>query len=212
MTVSDLAVMEARVEVNENDVILIHLNDTARVEVDAYPDRTFNAIVYQIANTAKTKGLGTQEEVTNFEIRLVLLDKDVAFRPGMSTTARIETQTKHNVLVAPLQSVTTREEKKEEAKPEPKEEGGMATNVDAKPKEKKKPDQVVFLVNGGVAKKQVVKTGISSDAYIEVTEGLQEGQEVIKGSYRAVSRELEDNAKIRIDNSNSFGSANKNEK
>ncbi len=215
MTVSDLSVMEARVEVNENDVILISLNDTARVEVDAYPDRMFNAVVYQIANTATTKSAGTQEEVTNFEIRLLLLDKDVAFRPGMSTTARIETETRTNVLVVPLQAVTTREEKKMEAKPETPPEGegeGMALADDQKPKEKKRPDQVVFLVDNGTVKKQAVKTGISSDNFIEVTEGLQEGQEVVKGPYRAVSRELEDGGKIRIDNANAFGGANKNDK
>jgi HlyD family secretion protein len=214
MTVSDLSIMEARVDVNENDVILIHLNDTARVEVDAFPDRIFNAIVYQIANTATTKSAGTQEEVTNFEIRLVLLDKDVVFRPGMSTTARIETQTKHNVLAVPLQCVTTREERKEEKKPQqmgPEGQGGQET-TENKAVEKKKPDQVVFLVNNGTAKKQPVKTGISSDTFIEIIEGLQEGQEVIKGSYRAVSRDLEDNTKIRIDNSGAVGPAAQPEK
>lgn len=200
MTVSDLSIMEARVEVNENDVVLISLNDTARVEVDAYPDRTFNAVVYQIANTAKTKGLGTQEEVTNFEVRLLLLDKSVEFRPGMSSSAKIETDTKANVLTVPLQSVTTREKKMkmEEGKEEESEEGQYA--LAEKKTEKKKPDEVVFVVQSNLARKKVVKTGISSDYYIEVLEGVAEGEEVVKGSYRAVSRELEDSTRVRIEN------------
>ncbi len=200
MTVSDLAVMEARVEVNENDVVLISLNDTARVEVDAFPDRIFTAVVYQIANTANTKAAGTQEEVTNFEVRLLLLDKGVEFRPGMSCSAKIETETKTNVLAVPLQAVTTRDPRKK-SEEQPMEEGqeGMASTP--KKEERAKPDQVVFLAAGGVARKQVVHTGISSDSFIEVLDGLKEGQEIIKGNYRAVSRDLEDNSKIRIDNS-----------
>lgn len=202
MTVSNLAVMEARVQVNENDVVLIKINDTARVEVDAFPNRVFTAVVYQIANTAMTKAAGTQEEVTNFEVRLLLLDKTVIFRPGMSCSAKIETQTKHNVLAVPLQSVTTRDPKKKEMKEEGGDEsqGGMATAEPTVKKEKSKPDEVVFRIQGSLARKAVVKTGISSDSYIEIIEGLQDGQEVVKGSYRAISRELEDSTKVRIDN------------
>lgn len=204
MTVSDLAVMEARVEVNENDVVLISFNDTARVEVDAYPDRTFNATVYQIANTAKTTSAGTQEEVTNFEVRLLLLDKTMEFRPGMSCSARIETETKKDVISVPLQSVTTREEKGKMMKEEgtaPEEEGGTEGQVEVREKEKDrvKPQEVVFVVKDGLARKQKVKTGISGDTYIEVQEGLTEGTVVVKGPYRAISRELEDSTKIRIE-------------
>jgi len=214
MTVSDLSLMEARVDVNENDVVLISLNDTARIEVDAYPDRIFRATVFQIANTANTRGLGTQEEVTNFEIRLLLLDKDVEFRPGMSCSAKIETETKRNVLAVPLQSVTTREEKKRPGQ-QVSEEGGeseamMVTDASAeKPSEKKKPDEVIFVVEKGLARKQAVKTGISSDYYIEVKEGVKVNQEVVKGSYRAISRELEDSTQVRVDNKQQFGKKEK---
>jgi HlyD family secretion protein len=206
MTVSNLSLMEARVEVNENDVVLINLGDTARVEVDAYPDRTFNAVVFQIANTAKTTGLGTQEEVTNFEVRLLMVDKDVEFRPGMSCSARIETETHRNVLAVPLQSVTTRDPgKKVGPEGEPPQGGDAEASEPGQPtakeqKEKKKPDEVVFVIKDGMARKKVVKTGISSDMYIEIISGLTEGEDVVKGSYRAVSRELEDSMRVRVDN------------
>jgi HlyD family secretion protein len=201
MTVSNLSLMESRVEVNENDVVMISINDTARVEVDAYPDRTFNALVYQIANTATTTGAGTQEEVTNFEVRLLMLDRDVVFRPGMSCSARIETETHANVLAVPLQSVTTREGKKrmEPAGEAPQEESGEVS-LEQKTEKTKKPDEVIFVVRNGFARKQMVKTGISSDLYIEITSGAEEGAEVVKGNYRAISRELEDSTRVRVDN------------
>jgi HlyD family secretion protein len=207
MTVSDLSVMEARVEVNENDVIHIKMGDTARVEVDAFPDSLFTAIVSRMANTATTKAAGTQEEVTNFEIRLQILSKGVVFRPGMSCSAKIETKTQYNVLAVPLQSVTTRETKTAEPQAMSKPEDGPATvNDNSKDKKKEKPDEVVFFVKNGLARKQKVKTGISSDMYIEITDGLKEGDEIVKGNYRAVSRELEDSTKIRIENNPVFGS------
>lgn len=209
MTVSDLSIMEARVEVNENDVILISLGDTARVEVDAWPDREFTATVYQIANTALTKGLGTQEEVTNFEVRLVMKNDGVEFRPGMSATARIETDTRRDVIVVPLQSVTTREEK-EKSIAEKEDLGDVEIQGVTDVKEKKtKPQEVVFALKDGLARKMPVKTGISSDAYIEIREGLQEGIEVITGSYRAISRDLNDSMRVRVDNKKvrKFGAA-----
>lgn len=205
MTVSNLLVMEARVEVNENDVVLISIGDTARVEVDAYPDRIFKAVVFQIANTAQTTGLGTQEEVTNFEVRLLMLDKDMEFRPGMSCSARIETETRLNVLAVPLQSVTTREQGRKksgegmesvEMQQDEREPGQPETRT----REKKKPDEVVFAIMDGLARKKVVKTGISSDMYIEIASGVKEGEEIVKGNYRAISRELEDSVRVRIDN------------
>ena len=204
MTVSNLSVMEARVQVNENDVVLISLNDTARVEVDAYPNRTFTAVVYQIANTALTRAAGTQEEVTNFEVRLLLLDKSVEFRPGMSCSAKIETETKRDVLAVPLQSVTTRDQKEKRVEEGSGDEGEAAVADAEKKKDKLKPDEVVFAIETGFARKKIVKTGISSDQYIEVIDGVKEGLEIVKGSYRAISRELEDSTRVRVDNDKKF--------
>jgi HlyD family secretion protein len=206
MTVSDLSIMEARVEVNENDVVLISLNDTARIDVDAYPDRLFNATVYQIANTATTTGLGTQEEVTNFEVRLIIATENEVFRPGMSCSANIETETRHDVLSVPLQSVTTRERRRGDdggEGGEDEEEFGDVTIegiTDREEKLRERPQEVVFVIESGLARKKSVETGISSDTYIEVREGIEDGDEVVKGSYRAISRELDDSTHVRIDN------------
>ena len=108
MTVSDLTRMEARINVGENDVVLIAVNDTATIQVDAYPDRKLKGVVYELANTATTTGAGTQDEVTNFQVKIRVLDKDIALRPGMSMSADVQTETRNNVLAVPIQSVTTR--------------------------------------------------------------------------------------------------------
>ncbi|MBN2366329.1 MAG: efflux RND transporter periplasmic adaptor subunit, partial [Calditrichaeota bacterium] len=109
---ADLSQMEARVEVNENDIIHVSLNDTSEVEIDAFQDTTFMGIVSEISHSAVTKGVGTIEEVTNYEVKVLLLDKLPSFRPGMSTTADIRTRTAKNVLNIPIQSVTAREREK----------------------------------------------------------------------------------------------------
>jgi HlyD family secretion protein len=205
MTVSDLSIMESRVDVNENDVVLINLGDTARIDVDAYPDRLFTATVYQIANTATTRGLGTQEEITNFEVRLVIQTENEEFRPGMSCSAKIETETRRDVLSVPLQSVTTREPRRDksgEGAENQEDFGGVEIEgvTDRDDKEKDKPQEVIFIVKDGRARKIEVKTGISSDSYIEIISGIEKGMEVVKGSYRAISRELNDSSQVRIDN------------
>lgn len=203
MTVADLSKMEARVDVGETDVILLSIGDTARIDVDALGERKLTGVVYEIGNSAKTKGLGTQEEVTNFEVRIRILDKDAVLRPGMSMTATIETETHRNVLTVPVQSVTTRSGKKEkdgDKKEEPDESEQMAMN-DSKIKHKvEKPKEVVFLVENNVAKSVEVRRGISDDTYTEILSGLEEGKDVVSGSYKAINRELEEGAKLRVDN------------
>jgi HlyD family secretion protein len=209
MTISNLNVMEARVQVDENDVILISIGDTARVEIDAFPNHVFTGTVYQIANTATTKGLGTQEEVTNFEVRILLNNESYSLRPGMSCSAQIETDTRANVLAVPLQSVTTQEERRwtEMGQQEPAGQGeqDMAQVVEKKKSEKKKPQEVVFVLNAGLARKRSVRTGISNENDIEILEGLKEGEEIVKGNYRAVSRDLDDSVKVRIENAQRSG-------
>jgi HlyD family secretion protein len=201
MTVADLSRMEARVDVGENDIVLISIGDTARISVDALPDRKLTGVVYEIGNSAKTKGLGTQEEVTNFEVKLRITDKDVVLRPGMSETATIETETKSNVLAVPIQSVTIRSDKKDKEKMEPSESDQLAAN-DSKIKQQKneKPQEVVFVVDNSNAKTIGVKRGISDDSYTEIVSGLAEGKEVVSGSYKAINRELEDGVKVKVDN------------
>jgi HlyD family secretion protein len=202
MTIADLTRMEARVDVGENDVVLISIGDTTRISVDAYPDRKLTGIVYEIANTAKTKGLGTQEEVTNFEVKIRIIDKDLSLRPGMSMTASIETETRKNVLTVPIQSVTTRSQNKEkEQKQESGEDEQPQTQNQAKAKANlPKVKEIVFVAENGSAKSFEVKRGIADDAYVEIMTGIAEGNEIISGSYKAINRELEEGSKIKVDN------------
>ena len=203
MTIADLSRMEGRVDVSETDVIRLHIGDTARIAVDALPEKKVDAIVYEIANTAKSKGLGTQEEVTNFEVKMRIVTPGVTLRPGMSMTSDIETETKQNVLAVPIQSVTTRAPKMEGK--EPPKDGQSAEFVqEGKPrggkmKDENKPKEVVFVVENNVVKAMPVKRGISNDAYVEITEGVKEDLQVVSGSYKAINRELEDGSKVKIE-------------
>lgn len=190
MTVADLTQMEATVDVDENDVVLISVGDTAKIEIDAFSDRKFLGKVTQIGNSAQTTGLGTQDEVVNFEVKIKLLDVDPNIRPGMSCDSDIETETKLDVLAVPIQSVTARVEKKEDSAED--EESNNQKKITKAPK----PVEIVFIKDNDVAKRLDVKTGISDDTYIEVTSGVEEGQEVISGPYKAISKDLEDGSKI----------------
>lgn len=112
MTVSDLSVMDAEIEVSETDITNVKLGDTADVEVDAYPDKVIKGYVYEISNSAKSKGTGTQEQVINFIVKIRIVDTDVSLKPGMSCNAEIKVNSKNDVIAIPIQSVTAREEEK----------------------------------------------------------------------------------------------------
>lgn len=204
MTVADLARMEARVDVGENDIILVTVGDTARIEIDAFPEQKFVGIVSQIANTAKSTGLGSQDQVTNFEVRILVNTPDaVHLRPGMSMTADIETETKINVLSVPIQSVTVRMPKEDKEKPEEEGEQGGAKFVSSgadKKKEEDKLDEVIFVVKDGQVSTVKVKRGLSDDSHVEVSgEGL-DGAEVVAGPFKAINRDLEAGSKVKVDN------------
>lgn len=196
MTVADLSKMQAVVDVDENDVVLVSVGDTANVKIDAFGDKIFHGTVVEIGNSAKATGFGTQEQVVNFSVKINLIDLDPNLRPGMSCNADIETETVKDVISVPIQSVTARTnvpEEKDTTKVE-KSEGGNGEM----PK-MNKPKEVVFLANNGKAKIVVVETGISDDNYLEIKSGLKEGDEVVSGSYRAISRELEDGSIVRVE-------------
>src|SRR5437667_2944545 len=110
MTISDLSSMEADIEVSENDISGVKLGDTAVVDVDAYPDRRITGVVFEISNTAKSKGTGTQEEIINFIVKLRIIDKDVSLKPGMSCNADIRVKSKFDVTAVPIQCITARDE------------------------------------------------------------------------------------------------------
>ena len=233
MTIADLNEMEARVDIGENDVVLIKPGQKTKLEVDAFKDRKFNGVVTEIANSANDSALAgssTSQEATKFQVRIRIQEKE-EFRPGMSVTAEIETRYRTNVLTVPIASVTTRlpkdKDKQKGAKaaaldppgtntPASKaKSAGADTNAvasstnavgtegtngaasDRKSKEGPKPIEVVFVMEGDHAKMSPVKIGISNDDYWEITDGLNEGQEVVSGGYRAISRDLEDGKKIK---------------
>jgi HlyD family secretion protein len=197
MTVADLNNIEASVDVDENDVVLVSIGDTARVKVDAFGDKVFKGVVSEIGNSAQTSGLGTQEQVVNFSVKIKLIDLDPGLRPGMSCNSEIETETKAKVIAVPIQSVTARTEFKSESGSEENED---EANVDVKKKEEtNKPKEIVFLVNNNKVKTVEVETGISDDNYIEILKGLKIDDVVVTGSYRAISRELKDGATVRLE-------------
>lgn len=201
MTISDLSKMECQVEVGETDVTLVNLGDTAKIEIDAFPDKIFTGYVYEIANTATSKGMGTQEEVVNFIVKIRIIDNTFDLRPGMSCTVDIIVDQRDNVLSVPIQSVTTREEEKTTGDIATESEiENLSRESEKKLNKKIKPKEIVFVVDNSAAKKSEVKTGISDDSYIEITEGVSEGQEIVKGSFKAITKELEDGSKVKVDN------------
>jgi len=220
MTIADLNEMEARIDIGENDVVLIQPGQIARLEVDAFKDRKFQGTVTEIANSSTTtgsagsSGMGSssQQEATKFSVKIRIKEKEM-FRPGMSVTAEIETRSRTNALVVPIASVTTRIPK-ENKKGNP---GARIDSVAARTnsqkgnsevdvasvskgeskKEATKPIEVVFVLEGDHVRMLPVKIGISDDTRWEIVEGVKEGQEVISGGYKAISRELEDGKKAK---------------
>jgi HlyD family secretion protein len=212
---ANLNEMEVSVDVNENDIIRVHLNDPATIEVDAYGDRKFKGIVTEVANSANTSNGLSAEQVTNFTVKIRIVQesyKDLMnennpapFRPGMSAAVEIQTKTVKNALSVPILAVTTRidSSKLEKTEKEKKEDGGLEVkNLDLEKQQQKKeelkPDEVVFVVNGDQVKMVKVKTGIQDNNYIEIKEGLKPEDEIIASPYAAVSKELKDGSKIKI--------------
>lgn len=199
MTVSDLRNIEAVVDVDENDVVLVSAGDTAIIKVDAFKDKEFKGVVSEIGNSAKTTGFGTQEEVVNFEVKIKILDPDNNLRPGMSCNADIQTETVDNILSVPIQSITTRSDIPAQVETSANEEDNGVVQAKSEKKQNNKAKEVVFIVKDGKAKMVEVKTGLSDDNYIAVLSGLKEGETVVSGSYGAISRELKDGSQVRVD-------------
>ncbi|MFM9075574.1 MAG: efflux RND transporter periplasmic adaptor subunit, partial [Bacteroidota bacterium] len=213
LRIADLNKMEVRVNVNENDIVRVHLNDTVIIEVDSYASqgKQFKGIVTNIANTAKDKL--SADAITEFEVRILILPTSYAdlvkkgirypFRPGMTASVEIMTNRKDNVLMVPLSTVTTRnpDEVSEEAgegKEQPAETSNRAEEKQSGISKKKADKIVVFVKEGGVAKMTEVKTGISDYDNMEIVSGLKTGQEVISGPFSAVSKRLKDGDKVKL--------------
>jgi HlyD family secretion protein len=209
MTVADLGKMEAIVDVDENDVVLVSIGDTAKIQLDAFKNKVYDGVVTQIANSAKTTAAGTQEEVVNFAIKIALNEFNAQVRPGMSCNADIEVETKDNVLAVPIQSVTARSEEKAGAMETPDSSRELIAGKTSK-KKQSKPKEVVFVVDKGSAAMKEVKIGISDNEYIEVTSGLKAGDEVVSGPYRVISSELQDKSKVKAEVKAKDGKGKKN--
>ncbi len=205
LRIADLTKMEARVDVNENDIIRVSLGDTAEIDVDSYSHtgKKFKGVVTNIANTANDKT--SPDAVTEFEVRIRILNssyKDLVeeqgsvspFRPGMTASVDVTTQVKDNILTIPLASVTTRnpndDKNKDESDDEEKE--GNDTNAFDEKKKKEEAVEVVFLFEDGKAKMVEVETGISDFENIEILKGIEKGDKIIKGPFIVVSKKLKD--------------------
>jgi HlyD family secretion protein len=196
MTVADLLRMEAAIEVDENDVINVSLGDTAEIEIDAFVDTLFKGIVTQIANSATIKGLGTQEQVTNFEVTVALADFNERFRPGMSTTVDIVTETRNDVVKVSIQSVTVREKKTLEQEKDPeKQNKPVKDNKD----DEKEMVEVVFCIEENIAHARPVQLGISDDSHYEIISGVSEGERVISGPFRVLSKTLKEGDLVEVE-------------
>ncbi len=194
MVVSDLSKMEAVIEVDENDVVNVQLGDSALVEVDAFPDTTFRGIVTEIANSAITKGLGTQEQVTNFEVTVTLDTPDLRFRPGMSTTVDILTKRLDDVIKVPIQAVTVREQSKLKKQKDVEDHPAAESGRDGE----EKMQEVVFVMEDGFAHVRPVKLGISDETHYAVLSGLDEGEMVLTGPFKILNKTLKNDDRVTL--------------
>lgn len=217
MTICDLNQMEARVDIGEMDIVLLRPGQKAKLEVDSFKDKKFAGVVTDVANSSKdmnsSSSLGSLggssssgQSATQFQVRIRLTDEN-ALRPGMSVNTTIETRTRTNVIGAPIASVTTRVLKPKSNQTAQTNQVAAATNSisagetkapkpDKKAEERSKPVDVVFVVDKDRVKTVPVKIGICDDNFWEITEGLSDGDEIVTGGYRAISRDLDDGKKI----------------
>jgi HlyD family secretion protein len=205
LIVSDLAGMEALVDVDENDIISVSLGDSAKIEVDALPDKVYMGVVTEIASSAKISGQGTADQKTDFEVEITVLDPGDQLRPGMTASSDIVTDIRDNAIGVPIQSVAVRtpDQLKKKA-PTP---SGNVAIADDSASQVFAPDKdgfcsVVFVVNDGQAIAKQVKTGIQSDTHIEIIDGLNEGDEIVVGNYRAISQDLQNGSPIVVQGPN----------
>jgi len=226
MIIADLNRMEVIVDVNENDVVSVSQGDTTEIEIDAFQDTLFYGIVSEIAHMAQTSSFGSAEQVTNFVVKIRMIQVPDGIRSGMSATANIITDKKDNVLAIPIQSLTVRPAGSEnqfmrKGSASEKEKG------EGKKKKAKKMEELVFVLAdepGGVLRNgtmsvvdekslkktkagkkgkvvhiRPVKVGISSETHYEVLSGIDEGEEIVTGSYRAISKDLSHNIAVKTD-------------
>lgn len=207
LTIADMSVIEAEVEVDETDIPDVQIGQTAKVSIDAMPDRTFVARVTEIGNSPIQATGATATQATNFKVVLTLEGEIPAVRPGFTCTAEITTATRENVLSVPIQATAVREvvvdEKavmvREAARTDPRRQqsAGAVQAAELKPGQERKELEGVFVVRDGKAVFEPVKTGIAGDKYFEVLSGLTGGEQVIVGPFNSV-RNITDGAAVKV--------------
>ena len=208
MTVADLSRMEVEVDVNENDVVNIAIGDTTEIEIDAYPETLFFGIVSEIAHTAQSMNMGSQQQVTNFKVKVRMITVPDRIRPGMSSTVNIITETIKDALSIPIQALTSRSDDYNDIDRSDKEQENRVENEDDSFKKVKSVDVVFTLEDefkGDEAeegKKYVVvnpvKVGISGENYYEVLSGLEKEKMIVVGGYKALSKLLNHGDLVKI--------------
>jgi len=215
MTIADLSQMEVLVDVNENDVINIDVGDTTEIEIDAFSDTVFYGLVSEIAHTAQSLNMGVQEQVTNFKVKVKILDPPKRIRPGMSSTVNIITETIKNTLSIPIKALTSRPENYKELRQDKKDNKKWNKNgeYESYSNIKKSLDVVFVLVDNFENEKALngekyalvrpVNVGLSSEDYYSVISGLIEDELIVTGRYRALSKELQHGVKVKYEKSSS---------
>jgi len=191
LTVSDLSVIQAKVKVDETDVVRVHLGDSVEVSIDAFPDTVFVGRVTKVSDSsvrdATSAATGQNDRAVDYEVEITLDKPPADIRPDLSATARIVTDTRKQALSIPIIALTVRENKPGAT------EGRAADTAAAR---KKKETEGVFVVQNGVAKFRTVKVGVAGDEYFEVTDGLKSGETIVAGPYQAI-RDLKEGARVR---------------
>jgi len=193
LRLANLDSMQVEVEVNENDIVNVKPGNPVSITVDAFGERIFKGVVREISNSAISKAAGTQEEVTNFSVKIRIFNHERLLKPGMSATADIESERVTNSLVVPIQSVTIRGSSLPPVTQKP--EKNIVTI--ASPGKAIEGRQGVFVVKSGRAWFRPVKTGTTDNTHIIVTEGLRKGDEVVSGSYSAITSDLKNGCMVK---------------
>lgn len=198
MVVADLTKMEVEVDVNENDVVRVGIHDMVDIEIDAIPDTTFKGKVTEIAHMAQSTGLGTQEAVTQFKVVVEMLEIPDKIRPGMSATVEILTDKAENTLAVPIQSVTVRS-RENVFKKEKNVESSENDENNRNNKKQSEMVEVVFRMDADTVSAVPVKIGLSSQDLFQILSGLDEGDVIVTGNHKVLSRELQTGMRVKIE-------------
>ena len=195
MIIADLSRMEVIIDVNENDVVSVSIGDTTEIEIDAFTDTLFYGVVSEIAHMSEVAGMGSQQQVTNFQVKVRMLNVPKGTRPGMSATADIITEKKENILSIPIQSLTARKDSDEMV-------FLVSDKMLAKEGDESKSSDKKVKKGMKFVHSTPVKVGISSETHYEIKYGIREGDRIVTGSFKAISKDLEHNSAVEFSDKN----------